>query len=153
MYVLPSMLLFYVQQGVILEQIVMGLDCACYDLLCSGSWFNIKISYWYKNSHCGDKMVIRLIYLHNGNSYIGKMASWYRISHQMGNSGTVTIVPTVVYCACCQVWSVSMCVCVSLRWISVSDRTQQTHKYSMMMSSIHQNTTGILKSQIPNSTY
>ena len=41
------------------------------------AWFNIKMSYQFRKSHCGDKTVIRLSYLHNGISYTGKMASLY----------------------------------------------------------------------------
>ena len=42
----------------------------------SGPWFNMKMpSYQYRKSHCGDKTVVRSSYLHNGNSYTGKMAS------------------------------------------------------------------------------
>ena len=41
-------------------------------------WFNIKMtSYQNRRSHCGDKMVARLSYLHNGISYNGKMSSLY----------------------------------------------------------------------------
>ena len=44
----------------------------------SGSWFNIKmISYQYRNSHCGDKTILRPSYLHNGISYTGKTTSLY----------------------------------------------------------------------------
>ena len=47
----------------------------------SGPWFNIDMSsYQYRTSHCGDKTVVRLSYLHNGISYTGKMASLYWIS-------------------------------------------------------------------------
>ena len=47
----------------------------------SGLWFNIKmLSYQYRKSHCGDKMVVRSSNLHNEISYIGKMASLYWIS-------------------------------------------------------------------------
>ena len=46
----------------------------------SGPWFNIKMpSYQFRKSHCGDKTVIRLSYLHIGISYTGKMASLYWI--------------------------------------------------------------------------
>ena len=44
-------------------------------------WFSIKLSsYQYRKSHCGDKTVVRLSYLHNGISYTGKMTSshWTR---------------------------------------------------------------------------
>ena len=46
----------------------------------SGPWFNIKMfSYQYRKSHCGDKMVVRSSYLHNGISYTGKTSSLYWI--------------------------------------------------------------------------
>ena len=45
-----------------------------------GPWFNIKMSsYWYTKSHFGDKMVVRLSYLHSGTSYTGKTVSLYWI--------------------------------------------------------------------------
>ena len=34
-------------------------------------------SYQYRKSHCGDKMVIRSSYLHNGNSYTGKTSLYW----------------------------------------------------------------------------
>ena len=47
-------------------------------------WFNIKMSsYQYRKSHCGDKTIFRLSYLHNGISYTGKMASLYWIRAQV----------------------------------------------------------------------
>ena len=46
----------------------------------SGSQFNIKmISYQSRKSHCGDKTILRLSYLHNGFTYAGKMTSLYWI--------------------------------------------------------------------------
>ena len=43
--------------------------------------FNRKMSsYRYRKSHCGDKMVVRSSYLHNGISYTGKMSPLYWIS-------------------------------------------------------------------------
>ena len=46
--------------------------------LSPGGWFNIKTtSYQYRKSHCGDKTILRLSYLHNGISYTGKMSSLY----------------------------------------------------------------------------
>ena len=56
-------------------------------LLCfffiSGPWFNIKMSsYQYRKYHCGDKMVVKSSYLHNGISYTDKMTFLYWISHQ-----------------------------------------------------------------------
>ena len=49
-----------------------------------GGWFNIKMSsHKYRKSHCGDKTILRLSYLHNGFSYTGKMTSLYWIRAQM----------------------------------------------------------------------
>ena len=43
-----------------------------------GPWFNIKMSsYQYRKSHCGDKTVITLSYLHNGISYTGKTSLYW----------------------------------------------------------------------------
>ena len=48
-----------------------------------GPWFNIKMSsYQYRKPHCGDKMILRPSYLHNGISYSGKMSSLYWTSPQ-----------------------------------------------------------------------
>ena len=48
--------------------------------LSSGPWFNIKISYQYRKSRCGDKTILRPSYLHNGIFYTGKKTSlhWIR---------------------------------------------------------------------------
>ena len=52
-----------------------------YAIMDPGPWFNIKTSsHQYRNSHCGDKTVIRSSYLHNGISYTDKMASLYWIA-------------------------------------------------------------------------
>ena len=49
-----------------------------HDQYSPGPWFNIKMSsYQYRKSHCGDKMVVRSSYLHNGISYTGKMTFLY----------------------------------------------------------------------------
>ena len=53
-----------------------------------GPRFNIKISYQYRKSHCGDKIVLRLSYLHNGISYTGKMTSSYWIRVQINHNTT-----------------------------------------------------------------
>ena len=46
----------------------------------SGPRFNINMtSYQCRKSHCGDKMILRPSYLHNGLSYINKMISLYWI--------------------------------------------------------------------------
>ena len=48
-----------------------------------GPWFNIKMtSYRYRNSHCGDKTVVRSSYVLNGISYTGKMTSLYWVRAQ-----------------------------------------------------------------------
>ena len=68
--------------------------------LTPGPWFNMKMSsYQYRKSHCGDKTVVRLSYLHNGISYTGKMSSLYWIkprahfqSHTRPITGQVTSV-------------------------------------------------------------
>ena len=58
-----------------------SLTKVCDHLSPTGPWFNIRTtSYQYRKSHCGDKMVIRSSYLHNGISYTGKMSSLYWIS-------------------------------------------------------------------------
>ena len=45
-----------------------------------GGWFNKNMSFYqYRKSHCGDKTISRLSYLHNGISYTGKMTSLYWI--------------------------------------------------------------------------
>ena len=45
-----------------------------------GGRFNKEIpSYQYRNSHCGDKTIVRSSYLHNGISYTGNMTSLYWI--------------------------------------------------------------------------
>ena len=51
-----------------------------------GSWFNIKMpsqSHQYRKSHCWDKTILRLTYLHHGISYTGKMASLFWIGGQI----------------------------------------------------------------------
>ena len=43
-----------------------------------GPQFNIKMtSYQYRKSHCGDKTVVRLSYLHKGISYTGKTSLYW----------------------------------------------------------------------------
>ena len=63
-----------IQLHVILNHVIMASDCT----LESGPWFNIRMSsHQYRKSHCGDKMVIRSSYIHNGISYAGKITSLY----------------------------------------------------------------------------
>ena len=53
----------------------LSADCWLFVLALSG---NTKMpSYQYRKFHCGDKMVVRSSYLHNGISYTGKTASLY----------------------------------------------------------------------------
>ena len=49
----------------------------------AGPWFNIKMSYQYRKSHCGDKAIIRSSYLHNWNSYAGETESLYWITPRL----------------------------------------------------------------------
>ena len=63
---------------------MMGLSMPINDIFIfnysPGPWFNTKIvSYQYQKFHCGDNMVIRLSYRHNGISYTGKIPSLYQI--------------------------------------------------------------------------
>ena len=59
--------------------------------------FNMKrSSYQYRKSHCGDKTILRLSYLHNGISYTGKMVSLYWIWAQVPLVQTFNSLP--VYC-------------------------------------------------------
>ena len=66
-----------------------GLMVPLYQLVCiirmgEHPWFNINISsYQQRKSHCGDKTVITLSYLHTGISFIGKMVSLYGICPQI----------------------------------------------------------------------
>ena len=54
--------------------------CCRHKIESSGHWFNIKISsYQYRKSHCGDEMILRPPYLHNGIFYTGKMTPLYCI--------------------------------------------------------------------------
>ena len=56
------------------------IDTRAHLLLHPGGWFNKKMSsYQYRKSLCGDKMILRPSYLHNGISYTGKMTSLYWI--------------------------------------------------------------------------
>ena len=62
------------------SQLIFPAEIQGIDTLWPGHWFNIKMSsYQYRKSYCGDKMVVRSSYLHNGISYTGKMASLYWI--------------------------------------------------------------------------
>ena len=58
--------------------VILVIIIGCWEW--DGPWFNIKMSsYQYRKTHCGDKMVLRSFYLHNGISYTGKMSSLYCI--------------------------------------------------------------------------
>ena len=47
----------------------------------SGGWINIRMpSYQYRNSHWGDKTILRSSYLHNGISFTSKTTSLYWFS-------------------------------------------------------------------------
>ena len=64
--------------------------------MCLGPWFNIKMSsYQYRNSHCGDKTILRPSYLHNGISYTGEMTSLYWIRAQDANFKMSNVSPDI----------------------------------------------------------
>ena len=68
---------------------------------CSGGQFNIKmLSYQYRKSHCGDKMISRLSYLHNRISYTVK-TSLYWIRALVGKE----LVPSAQWPSRRSVWS------------------------------------------------
>ena len=57
-----------------------GSQDARFNSMGPGPRFNIKMSsYQCRKSYCGNKMVVRSSYLHNGISYTGKMSSLYWI--------------------------------------------------------------------------
>ena len=60
----------------------LGLELGDVTVSAPGPWFNIKMSYQYRNSHCGDKTILWPSYLHNGTSFTGKMTFLYWISPQ-----------------------------------------------------------------------
>ena len=61
---------------------ICGISLIYYSLE-AGPRFNINMSSCrYRKSHCGDKMVVRSSYLHNGISYTGKVSSLYWIGSQ-----------------------------------------------------------------------
>ena len=60
-------------------------------------------SYQYRKSHCGDKTILRLSYLHNGISYTGKTTYLYWIRamvftelHEMGHVSQVAITNIII---------------------------------------------------------
>ena len=54
--------------------------CNTTGILDTGAWFNIKMpSYQYRNSHCGDKAILRPAYPQSGISYTGKTTYLYWI--------------------------------------------------------------------------
>ena len=68
----------------------------------SGGQLNIKMSsYQYRKSHCGDKMISWLSYLHNGISYTGKTTSLYWIRALVGKE----FVPSAQWPSRRSVWS------------------------------------------------
>ena len=64
-----------------IQQVINSLGLGYHVNMGSGPWLNIKMSsYQCKKSHCGDKTILWLSYLHNGIFYTGKMTSLYWIS-------------------------------------------------------------------------
>ena len=50
------------------------------------------LSYQYRKSHCEDKTVVRLFYLHNGNLYMGKTTFLFWISPQISQNNGHNII-------------------------------------------------------------
>ena len=70
-------------------------------------------SYQYRKSHCGDKMILRSFYLHNGISYTGKTTSLYWIrAHLIMNF----VIPFHVQCCCSSCHATNLFVIVQLSW-------------------------------------
>ena len=71
-------LIWYYSNRCILYQSIYVYYISQETVSASGSWFNIKMSYYqYRKSHCWDKTVLRPSYLLNGIPYTGKTThSW-----------------------------------------------------------------------------
>ena len=78
----PNDYMQYITTHIIaIQQVINSLGLGYHVNMGSGPWLNIKMSsYQCKKSHCGDKTILRLSYLHNGIFYTGKMTSLYWIS-------------------------------------------------------------------------
>ena len=61
-------------------------QCRTRSIMTSGLRFNIKMSYQYRKSHCGNKTVVRSSYLHNGISYTALRAGGV-LSSGFGRAG------------------------------------------------------------------
>ena len=61
------------QSHVAIDRYCIFLEINTFEL----SW--VELSYQYRKSHCGDKTILRPLYLHNGISYTGKTTSLYLI--------------------------------------------------------------------------
>ena len=81
-------------------------------------------SYQCRKSHCGDKTVARWSYLHNGNSYTGKMSYLYWIGAQ--------IIPSVDYVVHYQKlsWNLIVWICECL---SPQKNTLEFHQSSTIL--------------------
>ena len=82
------------------DMVILSVMCGflwLIDQYPSGPWFNIKMSsYQCRKSYCGDKMVVRSSYLHNGISYTGKMSSLYWTIAQDCSPGTRAIFDSIL---------------------------------------------------------
>ena len=98
-------------------------------------------SYQYRKSHCGDKTVVRSSYLHNGNSYSGKMTSLYWISPQdlklnslNGNNQQIWLLPYPSYCILAAIYDVHI-VATNFYWFRVTQHTHMFYLYFQLCRS------------------
>ena len=104
----------------------------------SGPWFSIKMpSYQYRNSHRGDKTVVRSSYLHYGISYTGKMASFYWIRTLICKNASFVDKYSKVTYACLASFILSAYSVVSANYLSswgnnsTCDRTNITSRQAV----------------------
>ena len=99
-----------------------------------GGCFHVKMSsYQYRNSHCGDKTILRPSYLHNGISFTGKTASlhWIRaqestlVRHQSAWIDRLTYIDA---------WIEWMSFCRGNFWMDIADRIFSYFDLSFMDS-------------------
>ena len=73
-----------------------------FSLQCSRALIQYKMSsYQYRKSHCEDKTILRLSYLHNGISFTGKMTSLYWIGAQVLSCWSLVILICKAYVSHC----------------------------------------------------
>ena len=88
------------------------------------------LSYLYRKSHCGDKTILRLSYLHNGISYTGKMTSLYWIRF--------LLCCTLICCATYQhTWPCKCSCCILMFLLCCASVMHQSHCLSHLMKMYH----------------